>query len=672
MSTRQSERPDAGPNPAPRADIKDICASFGNDRHRMLDILLCVQEAERQISADAIRTIAAATGASPIEVEGVASFYAFLSLSPKGRVTIRLCDDIIDRHAGLAAVQAAFEAGLGIAVGQTSADGAFSLECTPCIGMCDQAPAAMINDVVLTRLTPGKVAEIVTALKAGSPPGALIDSGFDDLDPHAQARAMVENNLRQPGDVLLGDVPSEAGLKAALAMTPGAILDCVEASGLRGCGGAGYPAGTKWRHAAKTPAERRIVICNADEGEPGTFKDRLLLTERAHLMFEGMTIAARAVGDAEGILYLRGEYAYLRPLMDHVLADRRARQLLGRDILGVAGFDFDIRIQMGAGAYVCGADGALISSCEGLPGEPKTRPPYPTERGYLGFPTIVNNVETFCHAARILDRGAEWFFAMGTEGSHGTKLFSVCGDCARPGVYEYPYGLSVRDLLQAAGGENAAAVQVGGPSGDNDRPGQFSTESSHSTISRPVARSSSSNGQRNILEIVDYYMSFFVHESCGYCTPCRVGNVFLQKGNRRSFGQRARPIQRTSTDLQAISHGTIIETSRCGLGMTSPNPVLSTLGELPACLFSHDQARARTGSATPSIFSRAIERCPEDRQAPFLHLRQGFQHNEPASKKDNRVQFYDRWCRGHGSMLGKPSWKRPMRPVHLHPSFVRP
>jgi [NiFe] hydrogenase diaphorase moiety large subunit len=207
MSTRQSERPDAGPNPAPRADIKDICASFGNDRHRMLDILLCVQEAERQISADAIRTIAAATGASPIEVEGVASFYAFLSLSPKGRVTIRLCDDIIDRHAGLAAVQAAFEAGLGIAVGQTSADGAFSLECTPCIGMCDQAPAAMINDVVLTRLTPGKVAEIVTALKAGSPPGALIDSGFDDLDPHAQARAMVENNLRQPGDVLLGDVP---------------------------------------------------------------------------------------------------------------------------------------------------------------------------------------------------------------------------------------------------------------------------------------------------------------------------------------------------------------------------------------------------------------------------------------------------------------------------------
>jgi [NiFe] hydrogenase diaphorase moiety large subunit len=378
MSTRQSERPDAGPNPAPRADIKDICASFGNDRHRMLDILLCVQEAERQISADAIRTIAAATGASPIEVEGVASFYAFLSLSPKGRVTIRLCDDIIDRHAGLAAVQAAFEAGLGIAVGQTSADGAFSLECTPCIGMCDQAPAAMINDVVLTRLTPGKVAEIVTALKAGSPPGALIDSGFDDLDPHAQARAMVENNMRQPGRRSVGPMPIRGRSEGRAGNDTRRDPRLRRGQRPRGCGGAGYPAGTKWRHAAKTPAERRIVICNADEGEPGTFKDRVLLTERPHLMFEGMTIAARAVGAPRAFIYLRGEYVYLRPLLDHVLAAARARQLLGRDILGVTGFDFDIRIQMGAGAYICGEDGALISSCEGLPGEPKTRPPYPT------------------------------------------------------------------------------------------------------------------------------------------------------------------------------------------------------------------------------------------------------------------------------------------------------
>jgi [NiFe] hydrogenase diaphorase moiety large subunit len=294
-------------------------------------------------------------------------------------------------------------------------------------------------------------------------------------------------------------------------------------------------------------------------------------------MFEGMTIAARAVGDAEGILYLRGEYAYLRPLMDHVLADRRARQLLGRDILGVAGFDFDIRIQMGAGAYVCGADGALISSCEGLPGEPKTRPPYPTERGYLGFPTIVNNVETFCHAARILDRGGEWFFAMGTEGSHGTKLFSVCGDCARPGVYEYPYGLSVRELLQAAGGENAAAVLVGGPSGTMIGRDAFDRTLTFDDLATGGAVVVFSP-ERNILEIVEYYMSFFVHESCGYCTPCRVGNVFLQKAIAKFRAGKANPSD--IDDLRDLSQ-TIIETSRCGLGMTSPNPILSTLENFP-------------------------------------------------------------------------------------------
>jgi [NiFe] hydrogenase diaphorase moiety large subunit len=381
MSTRQSERPDAGPNPAPRADIKDICASFGNDRHRMLDILLCVQEAERQISADAIRTIAAATGASPIEVEGVASFYAFLSLSPKGRVTIRLCDDIIDRHAGLAAVQAAFEAGLGIAVGQTSADGAFSLEYTPCIGLCDQAPAAMINDIVVGNLTVEKARDIAAALKTGARPESLVSDRFDALSPHERATRMVDNNIRHAGASLLGPVPENAGLSEALRKRPEQIVSDMIGSGIRGCGGAGYPTGKKWRMAAQTEAERRFVICNADEGEPGTFKDRVLLTERPDLMIEGMTIAARAIGAREGIIYLRGEYVYLKGIILEALERRRAAGLLGRDIMGVTGFDFDIRLQMGAGAYICGEEGALISSCEGLPGEPKTRPPYPATRG---------------------------------------------------------------------------------------------------------------------------------------------------------------------------------------------------------------------------------------------------------------------------------------------------
>jgi [NiFe] hydrogenase diaphorase moiety large subunit len=551
------------------SDIGAICARYCNDKTRLLDILLDVRDLRRCVTPGSMDSIAAAVGLTRIAVEGVASFYSFLSLTPKGRITIRLCDDIVDRFAGLDAVTRAFETELGIGIGETSADGMFSLEYTPCIGMCDQAPAAMINNLVATRLTPARAGEIARQLKRGHTVAEVLIGDRGGPDPLDRVRAQVDNNIMLAGAVLLGPVPVDAGLTAARAMAPEAIIDAVEASGLRGCGGAGFTSGRKWRFAAETPANRRIVICNADEGEPGTFKDRVLLTERADLVFEGMTIAARSIGSAEGILYLRGEYKYLQDHLEDVLAARRGR--------GVLGDGFDIRIQMGAGAYICGEEGALISSCEGLPGEPKTRPPFPVTRGYLGFPTVVNNVETFAHVARILDRGADWFFSMGTAKSHGTKLFSVSGDCARPGVYELPYGLPLRDLLRLAGAEHAAAVQVGGPSGTMvgrdsfDRCLNFDDLATGGAI---IVFSSS----RNILEIVDYYMSFFVHESCGYCTPCRVGNVFLKKAI-----EKFRKGQASDADITYLKElsGTIIETSRCGLGMTSPNPVLSSLENFP-------------------------------------------------------------------------------------------
>ncbi len=558
-------------------DVPEICARYSNDHHRMMDILIDVQERYRWISPDAMEAVAAATGLSRISVEGVASFYSFFSQEPKGRVTIRLCDDIIDRFAGMPEVARAFEDAFSIKIGETTEDGEISLEYTPCIGLCDQAPAAMINDVVIGQLTAEKAESIASALKAGSKPEALISDRFADLTAHERATRMVDNNIRHAGSVLLGPVPQEAGLKAALNKRPEQIISDVIGSGVRGCGGAGFPTGRKWKTAASTVADRRIVICNADEGEPGTFKDRVLLTERPDLMIEGMTIAARAVGSEEGIIYLRGEYAYLKELILQTLEARRAGGLLGRSIMGVDGFDFDIRLQMGAGAYICGEEGALISSCEGLPGEPKTRPPYPVTRGYLGFPTVVNNVETYCHVARILDRGPEWFFNMGTNGSHGTKLFSVSGDCLNPGVYELPYGLTVQELLDMAGAEDAAAVLVGGPSGT-----MVARDTFHRRLTFDDLATGGAivvfNGDRNILEIVEYYMSFFVHESCGYCTPCRVGNVFLQKAISKFRQGLANP---EDIDYLRDLSGTIIETSRCGLGMTSPNPILSTLENFP-------------------------------------------------------------------------------------------
>jgi len=563
--------------PVPEAEIAAICATHGNDQHRMLDILREVQDRYRCIAPSTMDMIAAETGLTRIEVEGVASFYSFLSLTPKGRITIRFCDDIVDRYCGLKDVVEAFEDVLGIKTGETSPDGEFSLEYTPCIGMCDQAPAVMINDVIVTGLTVETAQSTAEALKQGTSPEQLVSDRFKDLTPHERALRMVENNIRHAGEVLLGPVPEDAGLNKAAAMTPTQIITAVEESGLRGCGGAGFTTGRKWRFAASERAEKHYVICNADEGEPGTFKDRVLLTERPHLLIEGMTIAARAVGARHGILYLRGEYVYLRELLEQVLEERRRRNLLGKAILGIKNFDFDIRLQLGAGAYICGEEGALISSCEGLPGEPKTRPPFPVNRGYLGYPTVVNNVETFCHAARILDKGAKWFHDMGTEGSHGTKLFSVCGDCLNPGIYELPYGHSVWELLEMVGGGDAAAVQVGGPSGT-----MIARDSFHRKLTFDDLATGGAiivfNGDRNILEIVEYYMSFFVHESCGYCTPCRVGNVFLQKAIQKFRKGLANP---EDVDYLKDLSATIIETSRCGLGMTSPNPILTTLQNFP-------------------------------------------------------------------------------------------
>ncbi|MCB1378070.1 MAG: NAD(P)H-dependent oxidoreductase subunit E [Alphaproteobacteria bacterium] len=560
-----------------QSDIARICGAYGNDRHRMLDILRDVQETYRCVSPGVMDIVARLTGLSRVEVEGVASFYAFFSSDPKGRVTIRLCDDIIDRFAGLAAVVDAFEQELGIKVGETSIDGAVSLEFTPCIGMCDQAPAALINNVVVTSLTAERARDIAAGLKAGRRPEDLITDRFDELSPHQRAILMVDNNIRHAGAVLLGPVPDNAGLRNAAALDPAQIIGMIEASGLRGCGGAGFPTGRKWRFAANEKADRRYILCNADEGEPGTFKDRVLLTERPHLIIEGMTIAARAVGACEGILYLRGEYSYLRELVESVLAERRSHGLLGSSILGIGGFDFDVRIQMGAGAYICGEEGALISSCEGLRGEPKTRPPFPVNRGYLGFPTVVNNVETFCHSARILDRGAEWFFHMGSDGSHGTKLFCVSGDCLNPGIYELPYGVKVGDLLEMVGGEHAAAVQVGGPSGTMIARDSFDRRLTFDDLATGGAVIIFS-GERNILEIVEYYLSFFVHESCGYCTPCRVGNVFLQRAIAKFRKGLANP---EDIDYLKDLSATIMETSRCGLGQTSPRPVLSTIENFP-------------------------------------------------------------------------------------------
>jgi len=561
-----------------RSVVLQACKKFDHDGTRIIDILREVQKRLACISGETMDLLAAELSTYRIEIEGLVSFYSFFSEKQKGKIIIRLCDDIIDRFAGIERVARVFSEELGIGIGETSSDGNFSLEYTSCIGMSDQAPAALINETVVTKLTPESAKVIARSLKKNLDTSTLVKKKGDGNNANKLVNAMVKNNIQKKGEVLLGDnLPAEAGLRRALKKKPEEVIQEVLDSGLRGRGGAGFSTGLKWNLARKAEDTRRFVICNADEGEPGTFKDRVLLTERADLIFEGMTIAAYAIGSNSGILYLRAEYAYLLPYLERVLARRRKAGLLGKNIGGKKGFAFDIRIQSGAGAYICGEESALISSCEGLRGEPKTRPPFPVEKGFLGHPTIVNNVETFCCVARILDRGPGWFAAIGTQKSSGTKLLSVSGDFARPGIYEVPFGIRVADVLDMAGADDPTIVQVGGASGEMLNRGSFDRKICFEDLSTGGSFMTF-NSSRNMLKIVDYFLEFFIHESCGYCTPCRVGNVFLRERIQKIMAGYA--VKADLDYLKDLSR-TIMMTSRCGLGNTSPKPVLSSIDQFP-------------------------------------------------------------------------------------------
>jgi [NiFe] hydrogenase diaphorase moiety large subunit len=552
---------------------RQICEKFGNDKGRLMDILLGVQAQAGCIAPDALDEIAQSLSINRVEVESAATFYAFFSRKPRGRFVIRLCNDIIDRIKGVDRIAEAFKAELGIDFGQTTADGLFSLEYTPCIGMSDQAPALLVNDRVVTWLSTDRVREMVQTLRTTKNLEQLRLTLGDGNNSHPLVQSMVVNNLRERGAVVFAPYTPGVALQRALSEQPVEVIKIIKASRLRGRGGAGFPTGMKWEFTRGAQGDRKFVVCNADEGEPGTFKDRVILTEAAGLMFEGMTIAGYAIGAAEGIVYLRGEYAYLLAFLEDILAKRRAAGLLGRDILGKSGFKFDIRIQLGAGAYVCGEETALLSSCEGKAGDPKTRPPFPAQKGYLGLPTVINNVETYCAAARIMENGPGWFTSMGTQGSAGTKVLSISGDCSGPGVYELPFGLTISQLLARVGATDTIAVQVGGAAGRMIGPSEFGRKLCYDDLATGGSIMVFGPG-RDVLAIADAFMEFFVEESCGYCTPCRAGTRLLRERLERFLKGRAAP-----GDIEYLEKTgkTVKIASRCGLGQTAANPILGTL-----------------------------------------------------------------------------------------------
>ena len=434
--------------------VASLCEAHDCEPHRLLQILIQVQEIYRFIPPEAITSIAGHLNLPRVSVEGAAGFYSFLSLEPAGNYRVLFSDNVTDQMLGNQELMRQFCSKLWLEPGKVSEDRLVSAAFTSCTGMCDQGPAALVNGWPLTNLTSDRI-DLMADLILGKCP----------VSNWPPALFEVNDNIRKTGMLLDKPFVSGSAIGAVLARGPDATLAEIKLSRLRGRGGAGYATAEKWTGCRNAPGSMHFIVCNADEGEPSTFKDRVLLNSYADLVFEGMTVGARLLGCAKGLLYLRGEYRFLLEKLEGILKRRREDGLLGHNIFGETGFDFDIEIHVGAGAYICGEESALIESLEGKRGRPRNRPPYPATHGYLDQPTVVNNVETFACAAIIGFRGGKWFGRTGTWQSSGSKVLSISGDCARPGIYEYPFGTSVQEILDDCGVDEAYAVQVGGPSG---------------------------------------------------------------------------------------------------------------------------------------------------------------------------------------------------------------
>lgn len=390
-------------------------------------------------------------------------------------------------------------------------------------------------------------------------------------------------NMRT-GPVLFSDYKRGEGIKKALSLTRNDILFELKTSQLKGRGGAGFPVSTKWMLTAAASGNEKFIVCNADEGEPGTFKDRVLLTEYPYLVFDGMVIGGYTIGAKNGILYLRGEYEFMKKELEDYLENMRKDNLLGKRILGNENFNFDITIRLGAGAYVCGEETALIESLEGHRGESRNRPPYPVNTGFNNNPTSVNNVETLATVPHIILKGGEWYKKMGTDKSTGSKLFSISGDCKKPGVYELQWGTTINEILKLVEAEDTKAVQVGGASGICLNSSQFNRKLAY----EDAATGGSImifNRSRNMISILKNFMEFFVEESCGQCTPCRAGNVKLLEG--------VEMLEKGKYDIKYINTlkelgKTMQISSKCGLGQSSPNPFLSILENFKEEIFGNN------------------------------------------------------------------------------------
>ncbi len=594
------------------SNVQSIVEKYGNNANRLMDILHDIHSEKGFVSNGEMKEIALLLNISKVDVEQTLTFYHFFSENPRGKYTIYLNNSLVAEMMGREEVAKTFEKATGTKFGTVSDDGLFGLYDTSCIGMNDQEPAAIINGIVFPRVTTYRVKELIRSFRQGHTVEDMINSYGGGQNQSELVQAMVTNNLNRRGAVIFSDYTPGEGLEKLKSLKPQDIIEEVKNSNIRGRGGAGFPTGLKWDFCSKAEGDERFVLCNADEGEPGTFKDRVILTERPSLMFEGMIIAGYAINAKLGLLYLREEYYYLKKHLEFVLSDFRQKGWLGNNILGIEGFNYDIRIQFGAGAYVCGEESALIESCEGKRGEPRNRPPFPVQVGYLNQQTIINNVESLSSVTKIIANGADWFKSMGTKESSGTKLLSISGDLKYPGTFEVEWGITINEMLEMAGATDVKAVQVGGPSGRLIGPNEFHRTICYEDLPTGGAMIVIGEG-RSILDVVMNFMDFFIEESCGSCAPCRYLTVILRNKMKKIIDGKG-----VASDLDEIVHwGKQMKiANRCGLGQSAANPILTSIEN-----FRHEyEAKIEKGKDFDTEFdlnsaiiesARAVGRFPE-------------------------------------------------------------
>jgi NADH-quinone oxidoreductase subunit F len=587
--------PTSGWDGGPRTTGPDANTAAGGHaargrRHLLLPALWALQERVGWISPGGLNEVCRRLTVPPADAYGVASFYALLALDPQPHRVVHVCEDIACRCHGADELIAQLEERFG-SEGSTPAGAAATWYRSPCLGRCDLAPASLLSvagDEPLERAQAPTSAADVLALLAGDAPARSPAA----VVPQAGDPAL--RLLRRVGRVdpaSLDDYRAEGGfaaLRRAVELGPAGVLRELKDSKLLGRGGAAFPAGVKWEAVARQPVRPHYLVCNADESEPGTFKDRVLLEGDPFALVEAMTIAAYATGCERGYVYLRGEYPEALRALEHAVDEARARGFLGDDVMG-EGFSFDIELRRGAGAYICGEETAIFESIEGQRGEPHNKPPFPVDVGLFGKPTVVNNVETLVNVLEVVLASGPAFAEIGTDGSTGTKLLCVSGHVERPGTYEVTFGATAADVLALAGGVRGGrglqAVLVGGAAGSFLSPAELDVP-----LTFEGTRAAGTTLGSGVVLVLDdtvdlgpFLMriaAFFRDESCGQCVPCRVGTVRQEEALARLLAGEPRGGLERELALIAEVGQCMRDASICGLGQTASSAVESAIARL--------------------------------------------------------------------------------------------